>query len=71
LIRTEEHPSEVGSSDLAGAVTDLPTLEALSLMNELPLFIPYETSEDSDDDPPMLTPRTPELSDSNDDNEYV
>ncbi|KAK3120637.1 hypothetical protein QOZ80_9AG0691260 [Eleusine coracana subsp. coracana] len=56
LARTEECPSEVKSSELGSAVADLPTLEALSLMNELPLFIaeelfiPDETSEDSDGD---------------------
>ncbi|TVU23813.1 hypothetical protein EJB05_26195 [Eragrostis curvula] len=46
----EEHPIEVGSSELGQAVTDLPRLEALSLMSELPLLTPEETSEESDDE---------------------
>lgn len=37
------------NGELGRAVTELPTLEALSLINELPLLNPDETSEDSDD----------------------
>ncbi|TVU02621.1 hypothetical protein EJB05_51863 [Eragrostis curvula] len=46
--RTEEHPREVSSSELDGAVTDLPTLEALSLSDPTPLT--PETGGETDDD---------------------
>ncbi|TVU23833.1 hypothetical protein EJB05_26216, partial [Eragrostis curvula] len=47
--RTEEHPSDVRSSDLGEAATDYPTLEALSL-SEPPPLTPQITGQETDDD---------------------
>ncbi|GJN05036.1 hypothetical protein PR202_ga22632 [Eleusine coracana subsp. coracana] len=50
-LPTQDHPSEVSSSELGGAVTDLPTLdEALSLSDPPPLTPQISDEETTDDD---------------------
>ncbi|GJN25752.1 hypothetical protein PR202_gb13622 [Eleusine coracana subsp. coracana] len=50
-LPTEDHPSEVSTSELGGAVTDLPTLdEALSLSDPPPLTPQISDEETTDDD---------------------
>ncbi|GJN05035.1 hypothetical protein PR202_ga22630 [Eleusine coracana subsp. coracana] len=50
-LPTQDHPSEVSTSELGGAVTDLPTLdEALSLSDPPPLTPQISDEETTDDD---------------------
>lgn len=49
FIRTEEYPSEASITELGRAVTDLPTLDALSL-RESPLLTPQAIGEESEDE---------------------
>ncbi|GJN05037.1 hypothetical protein PR202_ga22633 [Eleusine coracana subsp. coracana] len=49
LVRIEEYPNEASISELGRAVTELPTLEALSLMDS-PLLTTQMTGEETDDE---------------------
>jgi hypothetical protein len=49
LIRTEEHPREVTTSELDGSITKEPTLGLLSLSDPSPLT-PHINDEETDDD---------------------